>query len=137
MRLVPVIDRLKACGFKRVEGALEFAALDKAPTHYPAFFVLPQQEDANPNKMSGVHDQAATFSFGVVIMVGARASVGSASDELSELEEKVIDALAGWTPPEATRPCDYSAGRMLTVSASTVAWLVTFKTGRHIRKEKK
>lgn len=134
MKLGPVIERLKAGGLKRVEGALELAALNSAPNQLPAHFVVPIAEEANPNKMAGVHDQAATRQFGVVTMVRAAASTAATSDELADLEAKVIDALAGWTPPGASRACDYSSGRMLSVSGGAVAWISTFRTGRHIRK---
>jgi len=30
--------------------------------------------------------------------------------------------------------CDYAGARMLTVSGSTLAWMVRFRTGRLIRK---
>lgn len=134
MKLNPIIERLKSAGLKRVEGALEMAALAGAPTQLPAHFVVPIAEEANPNRMVGVHDQAATRQFGVVTMIRAGASTATASDELAELEAKVIDAIAGWTPPGASRACDYSSGRMLTVTGGAVAWMSTFRTGRHIRK---
>lgn len=134
MKLAPICEKLKAVGLKRVQGALEMAGLDKAPAVLPALFVVPIAEDAAPNRHSGVHDQAATRTFGVVILVQGGRSDERTSEELGEIEDKVVRALAGWTHPEASRPCDYASGRMLSVSGSTVAWLSSFRTGRHIRK---
>lgn len=136
MKLAPIIKRLKEVGLRRVEGALELAALKTAPAQLPAHFVVPIGEDANPSRHVGVHDQATTRTFGVVTLIQAGGSDERATDQLTELEEAVIGALAGWTHPEASRPCDYAGGRMLSVSGHTVAWLSSFRSGRHIRKER-
>jgi hypothetical protein len=133
VKLAPIVAQLEAAGLKRVQGALELAALKTSPAMLPAFFVVPMGEDAAANRLSGVHDQATTRTFGVVIIVEGRSAERS-SDLLADLEARVLQALAGWTHPEASRPCDYASGRMLSVSGSTVSWLVSFRTGRHIRK---
>lgn len=137
MKLTPIVEELKRAGFRRVYGALELAALDKEPTTLPALFVVPEGENAAPNNLVGVHDQAAERRFGIVILVdGAARREDRISEELTELEEKVIFTLAGWTHPQASRACDYAGGRLLTMSASgrTLAWMVSFRTARHIRK---
>lgn len=134
MKLAPIIARLKEAGARRVEGALELAALKAAPGQLPAHFVVPIGEDAAANRLSGGHDQAATRTFGIVILAEAGRSDERTVDALTELEERVIQALTGWTHPEASRACDYAGGRMLSVSGTTLAWLVSFRTGRHIRK---
>lgn len=135
MRLAPIVERLKAKGLKRVYGALELAALSSAPAALPAFFVVPEQWSAEPNRMSGVHHQATADQFGVVIMLkGAQLREEQVSEELAELEDQVVDALAGWTHPDAAKACDAAGGRMLSVSGNTLSWMVSFRTGRTIRK---
>jgi hypothetical protein len=134
VRLLPIVEKLNAGGLKRVFGALELAGLDRAPAVLPAYFVVPIGADATANRSVGVHDQATTFSFGVVVMLAGKGNDQRTSDELADREEEVIQALVGWTPPGASRACDYSGSRMLSVSGSTVSWLVNFRTGRHIRK---
>lgn len=136
MRLAPVIDRLKAKRLKRVYGALELAGLDKEPgaTQLPAYFVIPDGWSASPNRTTGVHDQLVSEDFGVVIlMAGAPLREGQTSDALHEAELAVIAALAGWTHPDATRACEASRARMVSVSRNTLGWFVGFSTGRRIR----
>ena len=137
MRLSPVVDQLKQAGLKRVYGALELAGLEKAPGQLPAYFVVPEGEDAAPNTLVGAHDQAAGFRFGVVIIFdGAARNDERVSEQISEQSDRVIHALIGWTHPDASRACDYAGARMLTLSASgrTLAWMASFRTARHIRK---
>lgn len=135
MKLAPIVDRLKAEGFGRVHAIRELADLQNAPERLPACFVLPESEDASPNQMSGIHDQLAQRIFGVVIMMdGAARNDDRIADDLSEQEARVIDALAGWTHPEASRACDYVGGRLLSVGGRTVSWVVRFRTARRIRK---
>lgn len=136
MKLSPIVARLKAAGFKRVYGALELANLAKAPATLPAFFVVPDRWSADPNKMTGVHQQRTSEDFGVVIMLnGSALQDDRISDEIEEHQEKVLDALLGWTPPGASRACDAVGGRMLSVAGHTLSWMVSFRTGSQIRKE--
>lgn len=136
MRLSPIVERLKAKGLKRVYGALELANLAKAPAQLPAFYVVPDRWAAEASRMTGVHQQRTVDEFGVVILLeGAALREDRVSDEICELEDQVVDALAGWTPPGASRACDAAGGRMLSVSGSTLGWMVSFRTGRLIRKE--
>src|SRR5205085_11154621 len=101
MRLTPIADRLKGQGFKRVQGVLELISL-KGPPHLPAYYVVPDNEVAEPNKLVGGHSQRTEYRFGVVIMMeGAAANQDRTSDQLHEEELKVINALLGWIHPDA------------------------------------
>jgi hypothetical protein len=134
MRLNPVVDRLKGAGVARVQGVLELMALKSVPI-LPAHYVVPDSETAGPNRLTGAHSQKTEIRFGVVIMIeGAAANQGKASDQLAEMEDKIIDALLGWVHPDADLGCDYAGARMLSVSGSTLSWMVSFRTGRLIRK---
>lgn len=137
MRQKPIIDRLKAAGLgNRVYGALELAGLDKSPgaAQLPAYFVVPDSWRARPNTTVGIHDQKVDEAFVVVIMVkGAPLREDRTSDELEQLERKVIGALAGWTHPDATRACDATGGRLVSVGGSTLSWAVSFSAGSRIR----
>jgi len=136
MRLVPIVEQLKASGFSRVQGVLELIALKGAPPILPAIFVMPGGESAGKNRLSGgAHHQPAEWDFGVVIMLEGRVNQDRTSDELDELEGKVIQALTGWVHPDAGgQSCDYAGARLLTLAGQTISWLVKFKTGRTIRK---
>lgn len=134
MKLGPVRDRLRERGFRHVHGALELAGLDKAPGQLPCLFVLPLEETASPNALAGAHDQALVRTIGVVLALrGAQLNDERLSDELAETEAKAIAALAGWTHPEASRPCSYLGGGLLFADRSIFLWLLRFTTARHIR----
>jgi len=135
MKFGPIVARLKEKGAKRVYGALELAQLDKSAPQLPAHFVVPDRFSAGGNRHQGIHHQPISEEFGVVILVQARnLREDLVSDELADLEEVVIDALVGWVPPGCSRACDLVGGRLLSVSGHTVGWLVSFRTGRELRK---
>jgi hypothetical protein len=135
VRQAPIIRQMKATGLVRVYGALELAGLKTAPAVLPAYFVVPEGWTAEANRMSGVHHQPVSEGFGVVIMLNGAALREEQIDESLHVEQaRVIEALAGWTHPEASRACDASGGRLLSVSGHTLNWMVSFKTGRTIRK---
>ncbi len=135
MRLSPIVERLKAAGFKRVYGALELAGLEKQPGILPQFFVVPEGSDAAPSTTVGVHDQSVTGGFMVVAMIEAAARREDAvSEAIDEEERALIGALAGWAPPDASRACDFVGARLLSVGGSTVSWGVRFRTAWRIRK---
>lgn len=132
----PVVERLKKAGCKSVKGVLEWAGQDQAPRSVPAFFVLPQGDAAQPNRMSGVIDQKVDETFGVVIVVGGQTRAGDEVDESLKVEaDRVVEYLVGWTHPEASRPTEYGGGRLLSTDGYQVAWLLSFKTASHIRKQ--
>lgn len=136
MRLTPIVERLKEQGFKRAQGVLELISL-KAPPILPAYFAVPDTETAGPNRLTGGHSQLTEQRFGVVIMMeGAGANQDRTSDQLHEEEQKVIQAILGWVHPDAAEGvgCDYAGARLLSVSGSTLSWMVSFRTKRLIRK---
>jgi hypothetical protein len=135
MKLSPIVERLKGAGLKRVYGALELAGLDKQPGILPQYFVVPEGSEAAPNDMAGIHDQRVTSAFMVVAMVEASARREDAvSEAIAEQEALIIAALAGWTLPSATRPCDFAGSRLLSVGGHMVSWGVRFRTASRIRK---
>ena len=132
----PVVERLKAAGCKSVRGVLEWAGQDQAPRATPAFFVLPQGDNAQPNRMSGVIDQKVDETFGVLVVVGGQTRAGDDVDESLKIEvDRVIEQLVGWTHPAASRPTEFGSGRLLSTDGYQVAWLLSFRTASHIRKQ--
>ena len=135
MRQQPIVEQLKQGGFARVYGALELAGLKDRPERLPALFVVPEGKSATPNRTTGAHDQLESVNFGVVLVLdGTGRREDQVSDELAEQEAKVIDALTGWTHPDASRACDYAGGQMVSADRHTVSWMVRFITARRIRK---
>ena len=135
MRLAPIVERLKANGLTKVHCAVEFAGLKGHPGLGTNYFVIPEGWTASPSKTTGVHDQALAEGFSVVIVMDGEARREDAvSEKVDEEEAKVIDAIAGWRHPDASRACEAASARLLSVSGTTLSWMVTFRTGRHIRK---
>ena len=136
LSLAPIVAQLKAAKLSRVEGVLEFAGLTAAPAALPAFFVVPLSDTASANPQdAGARDQAVDAGFAVMICLdGARRHGAGVSDELSTEIGRVIDALAGWTHPQAARACDFAGGQLASASGSVVVWQVRFRTRWRLRK---
>jgi len=137
MRLVPIVDQLKASGLQRVQGVLELVSLKTPPARLPAHFVVPDSETAQPNSFTGGPIMQRTDArFGVVIMLAPGANQEKTSDDLQIHEDQVIEAVLGWIHPDAAdgKPCEYVGARMLTVMPGALCWMVSFRTGRMIRK---
>lgn len=135
MRLKPIVERMKQQGFKSVQGVLELISLKSAPSG-KNYFIVPDTETAEPNRLTGAHSQRTDLRFGVVIMLPGGPNQGHTSDELHDEEQKVISALLGWVHPDAADGvgCDYAGARMLSVSGGGISWMVSFRTRRLIRK---
>lgn len=134
----PIVERLKAEGFPKVEGVLEWAGMKAAPAFSPTLFVIPAQEAAAANETSGgIHDQRVATMFRVVILMRPSSRVeGAASDELEQIERRVIDAIAGWHHPDAVAGavCNYAGGRLLSADGHPIAWASDFNTAWRLRK---
>lgn len=133
--LAPFVERLKAAGFKHVEGELALAKVDGPPAADQALFVVSEGETAEPNRMSGVIDQAITERIAVVAVVraGARHKEGT-SDAVRDAVNRVVDALIGWTHPEASAPLTYTGRETLSVGGALVSTAVRFTTRSHLRR---
>lgn len=137
LALTPIIEQLRGAGCAQVEGVLELSGQETEPRRLPAYFVVPTDESAQPNANSGTRDQAVDVGFQIFIVVdGARRNKAGISEELREQTRRVKDALVGWTHPQASRPCDYAGGRLVSASGSTVVWAVRLRTRYHERKAK-
>lgn len=136
MEFAPTIAQLKGAGFASVEGVLEFAGLQAAPRLSPALFVVPERESAAPNRIaSGVIDQKVTEVISVVLVVAAQRREGAAGEELQIHTGRIEQAMVGWRHPDASSPCEYAGGRLLSAEGQRVAWVMSFSACRHIRKE--
>jgi len=134
LSLAPIIDKLRAAGLDPVEGLLELKAMTAPPARLPAYFVVPTDETAQPNNVAGARDQRVTVAFSVVITLRGARHGDTVNDELKQTTRRVKDALTGWTHPDASSPCDYVGGRLLSGSGSTIEWRVRFSTRYHLRR---
>lgn len=130
----PIAARLEAAGCVRVQGVLEYAALEAPPPQLPAFFVLPAEETAAPSRLAGIVDQKVTARFQVVIVVAAiQRRTGAPAEQLETEVERVVRALVGWTHPEGSGCIEYDGGRLLSVAGHAAAWSARFRTAHHLR----
>lgn len=133
--LGPIVDRLEGAGFPKVGGVLEWAGLKSAPAYSPALFVIPDTEAAGESRMSGIHDQRVVEKFRVIVVLKPSFRIeGKPSVELKIVVDQVIDAIAAWKHPDATAPCEYAGGRLLSADGWGVAWAVDFRTAWRLRK---
>lgn len=137
LALTPFVQQLRAAGFDQVEGALELPRLDEQPRRLPALWVVPTDERAGANSLSGARDQPVDAGISVIVVVdGARRNRDGVSEELKTRIDQVVDAIAGWRHPEASRACDYAGGRLLPggAGATTLTWEVRFTSRFRLRK---
>ena len=135
LALTPFVEQLRKAGVRQVQGVLEFAATTVEPRQLPAHFVVPVAETAGGSAVDQGRDQTVDVTIAVMIVVdGARRNEAGISEELKACEDRVIEALVGWTHPAASRACSYAGGRMASASGSTVAWEVRLRTRYHERK---
>jgi hypothetical protein len=135
MRLQPIINRLDPLGFKTLGGAMEYAELKTLPGRLPAAFVVPQSKSASPSARVGVIDQKVSALFAVVIILPAtRAGNRLVATDLEDFEAAVVNALVGWTHPDATLPTEFADAAVLSVDGTAFTWAIRFRTSYHIRK---
>ncbi len=138
MRAQPILDQLKPLGFKTIGNELDFPALKQLPGRLPACYVLPGDENAEPNRFgTQITDQKINATFIVVIILPAVVRSGAMaklSDDFEIFKNGVIDAFAGWSHPDAARPSEYVSGSIWSVDGTALTYALTFRTCYHIRK---
>ena len=135
--LTPITARLEGAGLRHVFGALEFAGLTRPPpaASLPAHFVIPQRDRAGRNELDGAISQTIALDFAVVIVIAAAGrDQDGIREDLKERIDAVIDALIGWTHPEAISPSLYASGQLLSAGSNVLAWQLTFSTKTRIRR---
>jgi hypothetical protein len=131
----PIIAVLKAAGFAYVDGVLEMAGMEDAPRQTPALFIVPERDSARPNTLgTGAVDQRVTDVFSVVVVEDAARRIGGASEALVSDCRKIEQTLVGWKHPDASSPCEFVGGRLLSTAGQRVSWALSFSLPRHIRK---
>jgi hypothetical protein len=129
MRVGSIVQRLRTqCPLLReVHSALSGAV----PAQYPAAYVLPLDERAEPDALLGAHDQRVRALVATEIMVrhaAEPAAGGPAHEELEDVRDQVRAALAGFVVAEGARPLDHVEGRMMSFEAGLVVWRDTWAT---------
>lgn len=137
LALTPIVEQLRAAGLRNVDGLLEFSAQVEAPRALPAYFVVPTAETArgDANDRVGALDQKVTAGFSVMtVLEAARRHKDGVHEDLKIETGKVVDALLGWTHPEASGRCSFAGGRLASADGRTVVWETRFTSPYHLRK---
>lgn len=126
MNTAPLIARLQSqcTGFKFIGGAFDLNESALQAVVFPAAFVIPLAETAEPSELIGRHSQTFTQSWGVVICLKAiRTSAKDQTPELEPLRTSVRDALTGWTPsPDTQAPFDFASGQLIDAQGGSLLW---------------
>lgn len=126
MNTAPLIDRLRLqCpGFKFVGGAMDLSESTLQAVVFPAAFVIPLAESAQPNQMLGTHDQQVSQTWGVVLCLkNIRTAARDQTPELQALRMSVRNALTGWTPePQTQEPFDFASGQLIDTEGGSLLW---------------
>lgn len=94
--LLPTVDKLRSGGYANVEAVMEFVGLSSVPRALPALFVVPQNELASPNRMTGVIDQRVVHALAIVLVLGVTSRrPGDVSDELTTQVRKIHALMLG------------------------------------------
>jgi len=134
IRLLPIVDHLKAGGYRNVEGVLEFAGLKQAPRHLPALFVVPMSERPQPNRMSGITDQKVAHNIAIVLILPvSQRLTAELSDALAEHVKAIVGLMIGWKHPDAGGRWEYSGGDLMSADEQVVAWSIGFTASYHVR----
>lgn len=137
MNTAPLISRLqsKATGLRFIGGAMDLNESTLQAVQYPAAFVVPLGETAEPGRMLGVHDQLLIQQWAVVLVLRAMRTKASQdqSAELHTLRQKVLFALAGWTASADAEPMDFVGGELISAEEGLLLWQDTFSNRSSLR----
>lgn len=129
--------RAEAPSLVRVEGAEELAAIAEgvAPLHGTAF-VIPYDEDAEPNDVVGGHRQTSTVVLVVAVVIRGH-GIGAGGTRVSQVEayrQALITALAGWQWQAESIPLEFVGGRTQPAKNGVLWYVTTWRTTRIIRR---
>ncbi len=125
-------DRLKGevDGLNQVGSAAEFAAIKKGPIMTPAAYVVPEDENAQPNTAAaGGHIQRVVSRVAVVLAHRSHrdARGGAGARELGKMKDEILKKVAGWGG------FSYGGSRLLGLLDGIVWEQVTFIYERQLR----
>lgn len=113
--------------FRLIGTAAEYVAVDlerSPPRAYPALYVVPLREDAQPSPRVGSTRDRVTLHFAAVTIVqnvaGERG--GNAVLDIAQPRQAIRSAINGWLPAGAQHPIRYAGGELLDFVAGRLAW---------------
>lgn len=129
-----IIEHLKKSefGFKKVEGAAEYAGVERVGSFVQntLFVVMTKERNKSPDKSAISKKAIADVTFGV-ISVGRnyRDSTGAAAlNDIGPVIGRVRKAVLGWLPPGCLTPCQWLEGNVLDYDKTNLLWVDVFTT---------
>lgn len=123
----------------RIGTALQLAELMKrgqVPTTTPAAYILPLGlRGGAATASTGLFIQGVTRMLGVVLVLrSASDPIGSRiADELRELVEAVVGALAGWAPDSAIGVLKLARGELVSLAGGAATYQLDFSLDDQLR----
>lgn len=119
-------------GFDKVEGAAEYAAVERvgAFRHNCLYVVTATERNKSPDKPASLKRAAVDVTFGV-ISVGRnyRDTTGAAAlQDIGPVIGRVRKAVLGWVPPGCSIACQWIEGKVLDYDKTNLLWLDVFTT---------
>jgi len=106
-------------------------AAAEAPPAYPAVYVYPLSESADPAPTVGPIRQRVVLRIATEIIVSSARGAGRGEGAVEAAETAraaVIAALTGWQPSWAEEPLQHRQGRLVTLEAGWASWRDEFET---------
>jgi hypothetical protein len=115
--------------FKRVAGIAEYAREPRPPVDkMPAVYVLPFAEKYGENSLLGAVRQTGVEEIAVVLVVAASPAIGAnVHNPLTAPRADLIGRLLGWQPDPTDGALLLSAGRLLAIEPTHLAYQYDFK----------
>jgi len=135
-----VVTRIsdQVAALKKVGEAADLASAEEdIKNKIPAAYVVPLREGVSANKLVNAVSQRVTEGFSVALAISnVRDTRGvKAVSDLRTLRAAVQDALVGWTPDANVYDIfEYGGGRLLSISATVMWWMLEFRTTYYVRK---
>ncbi|AQT58720.1 hypothetical protein [Cellvibrio sp. PSBB023] len=129
-----IIEHLKdpAFGFEKVEGAAEYAAVEKIGSfrHNTLYVVVSRERNKSPGKSAVSKRAIAEVNFGI-ISVGRnyRDATGAAAlQDIGPVIGRVRKAILGWTPAGCLEACQWLEGYVQDYDKTNLLWVDVFTT---------
>lgn len=133
MNLNAVIAQLRARApvfGNRVAGAAKYLVLPEAANlQVPAAYVIPLDENPDPNKSPNGHRQTVEDSFAVIVALSNAADERGqgAITEVHEIRKILVRALVGWQPGDDYDQIEYDGGGLLHLDRARLYYQFEFK----------
>ena len=140
MELEPIIEHLRArCPTfaGRFAGAAEYRPIPESTSvPVPCGFVIPLDDNPEPNSTQNSVSQQMTESFAVIVALSNADERGqAATGSVHAARRELWKALVGWEPAEDYGAIEYQGGHLLTLDRSRMWFQFEFGSGFHIGPE--